>query len=216
MSKFIPDYVFDSIYDITPEILQSHGIRAALIDLDGTMVSHKTALPTEEVAAFLRRLEGNGIHVVVFSNNNANRVGTFCEPLGVDFISRAHKPFARAYAQAVEKLGLPIDQIAVIGDQIYTDVFGGNRAGALTCYVETLDRRFFWINVRYQLERGFIARGRRRMEARAHHALPEIPSPSQPPASRKARTRPHGSRRWALPPSSISAAAACAAARRPR
>ena len=50
-----------------------------------------------------------------------------------------------------------------------TDVFGGNRAGALTCYVETLDRRFFWINVRYQLERGFIARGRRRMEARAHH-----------------------------------------------
>ena len=154
--------------DITPGILQSHGIRAALIDLDGTMVSHKTALPTEEVAAFIRRLEDNGIHVVVFSNNNANRVGTFCEPLGVDFISRAHKPFARAYAQAVEKLGLPIDQIAVIGDQIYTDVFGGNRAGALTCYVETLDRRFFWINVRYQLERGFIARGRRRMEARRH------------------------------------------------
>ena len=83
-------------------------------------------------------------------------------------VRRAHKPFARAYAQAVEKLGLPIDQIAVIGDQIYTDVFGGNRAGALTCYVETLDRRFFWINVRYQLERGFIARGRRRMEARRH------------------------------------------------
>ena len=59
MSKFIPDYVFDSIYDITPEILQSHGIRAVLIDLDGTMVSHKTALPTEEVAAFIRRLEDN-------------------------------------------------------------------------------------------------------------------------------------------------------------
>ena len=63
MSKFIPDYVFDSIYDITPAILQSHGIRAALIDLDGTMVSHKTALPTEEVAAFIRRLEDNGIPV---------------------------------------------------------------------------------------------------------------------------------------------------------
>ena len=168
MSKFIPDYVFDSIFDITPELLKRHGIRAALIDLDGTMVSHKTALPTDEVASFVRRLEDAGIHVVVFSNNNAQRVGRFSEPLGVDFISRAHKPFARAYAQAVEKLGLPISQIAVIGDQIYTDVFGGNRAGALTCYVETLDRRYFWINVRYQLERGFIARGRRRMEARRH------------------------------------------------
>ena len=103
-----------------------------------------------------------------FPTTTRTASASFCEPLGVDFISRAHKPFARAYAQAVEKLGLPIDQIAVIGDQIYTDVFGGNRAGALTCYVETLDRRFFWINVRYQLERGFIARGRRRMEARRH------------------------------------------------
>ena len=94
MSKFIPDYVFDSIFDITPELLKRHGIRAALIDLDGTMVSHKTALPTDEVASFVRRLEDAGIHVVVFSNNNAQRVGRFSEPLGVDFISRAHKPFA--------------------------------------------------------------------------------------------------------------------------
>ncbi len=41
--------------------------------------------------------------------------------------------------------------------------------GALTCYVQTLDRRFFWVNVRYQIERGFIERGKHRMEARARH-----------------------------------------------
>ena len=116
MSKLIPDYVFDSIYDITPEVLTAHGVRGVLVDLDGTMASHKAALPPD-----------------------------------------------------TNRLGLSMREIAVIGDQIFTDVFGGNRAGALTCYVETLDRRFFWINVRYQLERGFIARGRRRMEARAHH-----------------------------------------------
>ena len=56
-----------------------------------------------------------------------------------------------------------------MGDQIFTDVFGGNRMGALTCYVQTLDRRFFWVNVRYQIERGFIERGKHRMEARARH-----------------------------------------------
>lgn len=77
--------------------------------------------------------------------------------------------FPGGFRKAANRLGLSMREIAVIGDQIFTDVFGGNRAGALTCYVETLDRRFFWINVRYQLERGFIARGRRRMEARAHH-----------------------------------------------
>ena len=85
------------------------------------------------------------------------------------YISHAGKPFSRGFRKAANRLGLSMREIAVIGDQIFTDVFGGNRAGALTCYVETLDRRFFWINVRYQLERGFIVRGRRRMEARAHH-----------------------------------------------
>ena len=104
-----------------------------------------------------------------FSNNHPERVGKFCEPLGVGYISHAGKPFSRGFRKAANRLGLSMREIAVIGDQIFTDVFGGNRAGALTCYVETLDRRFFWINVRYQLERGFIARGRRRMEARAHH-----------------------------------------------
>lgn len=169
MSKLIPDYVFDSIYDITPEILTSHGIRAVLVDLDGTMASHKAVLPPENLHTFVDRLQNAGITVLVFSNNNPSRVGKFCEALGVDFISRARKPFAKGYRMAEKKLGLPVSQMAVIGDQIFTDVFGGHRAGALTCYVETLDRRFFWINVRYQLERGFIARGRRRMEARAHH-----------------------------------------------
>ena len=70
------------------------------------------------------------------------------------YISHAGKPFSRGFRKAANRLGLSMREIAVIGDQIFTDVFGGNRAGALTCYVETLDRRFFWINVRYQLERG--------------------------------------------------------------
>ena len=169
MSKLIPDYVFDSIYDITPETLTAHGVRGVLVDLDGTMASHKAALPPDTLHTFVDRMRNAGIAMLVFSNNNAARVSRFCEPLGVDFISRAHKPFAKGYRLAAEKLGLSMDHIAVIGDQIFTDVYGGHRAGALTCYVETLDRRFFWINVRYQLERRFIALGRHEMEARAHH-----------------------------------------------
>lgn len=179
MSKLIPDYVFDSIYDITPEVLTAHGVRGVLVDLDGTMASHKAALPPDTLHLFVDRLKDAGIAVLVFSNNHPERVGKFCEPLGVGYISHAGKPFSRGFRKAANRLGLSMREIAVIGDQIFTDVFGGNRAGALTCYVETLDRRFFWINVRYQLERGFIARGRRRMEARAHHGCAEIRSCGQ-------------------------------------
>lgn len=169
MSKLIPDYVFESIYDITPALLQQHGIRGVLIDLDGTMASHKVSLPPDTLAPFVRTLHDDGLHVLVFSNNRRTRVGKFCEALGVDYICRATKPLARGFRRAARQLGLPLEQIAVVGDQIFTDVLGGNRVGALTCYVQTLDRRYFWVNVRYQIERGFIERGRRRMEARAHH-----------------------------------------------
>lgn len=169
MSKLIPDYVFDSIYDITPALFQRHGVSGVLIDLDGTMASHKTALPPGELVPFVQRLKSAGLSVLVFSNNRKDRVDKFCRVLGVDFIYKAGKPLSAGFRRAAARLGLSLSEIAVVGDQIFTDVFGGNRVGALTCYVETLDRRFFWINVRYQLERGFIARGRRRMKERAGH-----------------------------------------------
>lgn len=168
MSKLIPDYVFDKIYDITPSLLLSHGVRGVLIDLDGTMVSHKTALPPESLLPFVQALQEAGMKVLVFSNNREVRVRKFCDALGVDFISRAGKPFLSGFHQAAKQIGVPLTECAVVGDQIFTDVFGGNRVGALTCYVQTLDRRFFWINFRYQFERSFIARGKKRMEERAH------------------------------------------------
>ena len=169
MSKLIPDYVFESIYDITPALLQQNGVRGVLIDLDGTMASRKAALPPDTLAPFVRALHDAGLRVLVFSNNGASRVGRFCDALGVDYMSRAVKPLSFGFRRAAKRLGLPLHEIAVVGDQIFTDVLGGNSVGALTCYVQTLDRRHFWVNIRYRFEHRFIERGRRRMEARERH-----------------------------------------------
>ena len=138
MSKLIPDYVFDSIYDITPALLAKHGVRGVLIDLDGTMASHKAALPPEKLSPFVRTLPDAGLTVLVFSNNREARVGKFCRALGVDFISRAGKPFSAGFRRAAERLGLPLEQIAVVGDQIFTDILGGRNAGVLTLLVEPI------------------------------------------------------------------------------
>lgn len=169
MNKLIPNYVFDTIYDITPKFLKDHKISGVLIDLDGTMAPHTMALPPETVTIFINELKKENISVMVFSNNHPKRVGLFADKLGVPFVSHAKKPFQSSFHAAAKQMGLEMEQVAVIGDQIFTDVFGGNNAGALTCYVETMDRNYFWVNVRYQLERGFIARGRKRMKARANH-----------------------------------------------
>lgn len=158
----IPDFVFESIYEITPAFLQEHGLRGLLIDLDGTMASSRAPLPPETVRPWLDGMKAAGIRVLVLSNNKESRVARFCAPLDVEFLHRAVKPFRRGFKAGAQKLGLPMTEIAVVGDQIYTDTFGGNCAGATTCFVHSINRGDFWIGVRHQFERPFIYLGERR------------------------------------------------------
>lgn len=158
----IPDYVFDSIYEITPEFFQEHGLRGMLVDLDGTLASSRAPLPPEAVRPWFDGLQAAGVRVLVLSNNKESRVKRFCEPLGVPYLHRAVKPLGAGFRRGARALGLPLSQIAVVGDQIYTDTFGGNRAGAVTCFVRSVNRGDFWIGVRHQLEKPFIRLGRKR------------------------------------------------------
>ncbi len=171
MKNLIPDYVFSSIYEITPDFLIKNGVRGVLIDLDGTLASNKTAQPPypQELDAFLKTLRDSGLRVLVFSNNHKRRVGLFCKSLDTEFMYWACKPMLLGFRRASKRLGIPLKALAVIGDQIFTDVLGGNRVGALTCYVSTLDLRSPWVNIRCRIERGFVERGKKRMDKEARH-----------------------------------------------
>ncbi len=163
MNLFVPDYVFDSIYEITPEFLLERGVLGALIDLDGTLAPNKSALPQkpEELAAFLRRLRSKGLSVLIFSNNRGKRVRRFCKELDTEFLYWAVKPTLIGFRKASKRLSLKPEKLAVIGDQIFTDVLVGNRVGALTCLVRTLDNRSAWVKLRCRLEKTFIEKGKR-------------------------------------------------------
>lgn len=158
----VPDFVFDSIYEITPEFLKEHGLRGIMIDLDGTMASSHAPLPPDTVRPWMDALQAAGIRILVLSNNKESRVKRFCAPLGVPYIHRAVKPFGRGFRRGARVLALPMQQIAVVGDQIYTDTFGGNCAGAVTCFIRSINRGDFWIDMRHQLEKPFIRMGERR------------------------------------------------------
>ena len=166
-NPFIPQYVYDSIYDITPELLRAQQVRGVLIDLDGTMASRHEKTPSERVKPFLTGLLDAGIRVLVLSNNNETRVTRFCQALGVPWQHAAKKPFKQGFLQAAQALQVPINACAVIGDQIYTDTLGGNLAGVkATFYVTSFDAKDFWIRARYQFERPFIWHGKRKMKER--------------------------------------------------
>ncbi len=162
MSVLIPDYVLDSIYAITPELLKKHGIQAMYIDLDGTMASRHTPLPPETVAPFLQSILDAGIQVVVLSNNKKKRVELFCRDFPCPWLHRCLKPLGWGLARAKKLTGVPLKQTALVGDQIFTDVFCGNARGALTVLVDSLDvgtgRYIEW---RRKFEMKYINQGKR-------------------------------------------------------
>lgn len=162
VKKLTPTLAFDTLYQITPELLHRLHIKALLIDLDGTMASCHAPLPPDGLKEFLMQYGKEGIKVAVFSNNNEKRVSIFCQKLDIPFLAKVHKPFSAGYARAERFLGVPLSQTAVVGDQIYTDVFGGNRFCAASFYVRSWDEKDFINRLRFLVERPFVKKGFRR------------------------------------------------------
>jgi len=132
---FLPNEYVKDIFRMTPEKLKNKGIRGVITDLDNTLVEWDRPDATAEIIEWMRDMREAGIHVTIVSNNNEERVKAFSEPLGIPFIHRARKPMGKAFRQAVRQMGIPKEQVVVIGDQLLTDIFGGNRSGLHTVLV---------------------------------------------------------------------------------
>jgi HAD superfamily phosphatase (TIGR01668 family) len=141
----VPDAVAPHVTAIRPEALRARGIRGLIVDLDNTLTLWNDARCTPEVAGWLRGLEAADIRVCIVSNNGPERVARFCRGLvsPPPWIAYAGKPRRRAYRRALQRLGLPPATVAVVGDQVFTDVLGGKRAGLWTILVPPLGRREF-------------------------------------------------------------------------
>ncbi len=134
--NLIPQDYLNSILEVTPEYMASHGLKGIILDIDNTLIGHNVPLPDPDVMELLDKHRQNGIKLCVVSNNRRQRVSAFCEKIGVkDFVWDALKPAAKGYAKAAEIMGLSPQETAAVGDQIYTDVWGARRAG---CYAVLL------------------------------------------------------------------------------
>jgi HAD superfamily phosphatase (TIGR01668 family) len=140
----VPDAVVLRATRVRPTALTARGIRALLVDLDNTLGRWDEPQPEPRVARWLHEVRAAGIRVCVVSNNRPERVRRFCEPLGdVAWVASAGKPRRRAYARALDALGVGPHEAAALGDQVFTDVLGGKRAGLFTILVRPLGRREF-------------------------------------------------------------------------
>ena len=160
---FLPRLLTDSVTSLTPELLQDKGIKLLMLDFDNTIVPYTTNEPTEEMSAWLKSMAESPIQLCVVSNSKRDRVKAFCKAYGLDCITHAKKPFSKGIKECLTRYGLPPEQCALAGDQIYTDVLGANGVGVQSILVRAIDNHNFWLKARHVLELPwiFVARKRR-------------------------------------------------------
>lgn len=144
MRLLTPDLYVDSIFHIDLERLKLRNIKGLIIDIDNTLVGWDTKSATEEVKDWLLGLQQKGFQVCLVSNNTEDRVVKFNEALKLQAIHRATKPRRGAFRKAMKMMGTDLKSTAIIGDQIFTDVLGGNRMGIMTILVVPIKSKEFW------------------------------------------------------------------------
>lgn len=135
LKNFLPDEHVESVFHINPRELKEKGIKGVITDLDNTLVAWDVADATDNIKEWFKEMNDYGIQVTIASNNNEARVKLFSEPLDATFIYSARKPLAKAFKKAQKQMKLRKEEVVVVGDQLLTDVLGGNTAGFHTILV---------------------------------------------------------------------------------
>jgi len=138
MEKYIPDVYQKSIYTINYDSLFLRGIKCLLIDLDNTIVPVTIKSPNKKIKELFDDLKTRGFKVIIFSNSPKSRVKPFKDELDVDCCAKARKPFQKKYLKVMEEYQLSQEEVACIGDQLITDIQGGNKAGITTILVNPI------------------------------------------------------------------------------
>lgn len=145
MEKYIPDMYQKSIYAIDYDKLIKRGIKCLLFDLDNTITPVKMKTTSKKTKKFFSDLKEKGFKVIIFSNSPKKRVKPFKDALDVDCAASAHKPHPKKFLQVLKEYDYSISEIAIIGDQILTDIVGGNNIGITTILVNPISPiDFIW------------------------------------------------------------------------
>lgn len=139
-----PKEYFNKIEEITIEYLQKHKIKALILDMDNTLINYKKEMP-ERIEMWAKELLGQGVKLIIVSNSNRKeKLEKISKVLGIKYIIFAKKPLKSGLMKAKKILNENVENIAVVGDQIFTDVIGGNRCKMYTILVDELEEKDFW------------------------------------------------------------------------
>ena len=139
-----PKEYFNSVKDIKIEFLNKNNIKGLILDVDNTLIDYHQNF-AEEVKQWLKNLQGQGMKLCLLSNSNKKeKVKKIADEFGIPYRIFAKKPLKSGFLKVQKQMKEKTENIAVIGDQIFTDVIGGNRCGFFTILVEPIHEKDYW------------------------------------------------------------------------
>jgi len=138
--SLLPTARCDSVLELTPEVLRSMGVTLVLADLDNTLVKYGQRMPEPEVLAWRDSLRKSGIILFLLSNSRKpRRARDLAKVLECPYLGHAGKPGTKGFHTVLKRTGRGAKEAAMVGDQIFTDVLGANRAGIRSILVQPIE-----------------------------------------------------------------------------
>jgi uncharacterized protein len=170
--KLKPTAMVEAVWMISPEKLRQRGIRSVLFDLDNTVVDWNQEHVRPEVLEWANQCREAGLTLCICTNAHKKpRIERIAQQLGASYVATAGKPGVRGYRAALELVGCTPQEAVMIGDQVFTDIWGANRAGLATILVRPLCTRDFPAT---KITRFFERRVLRRWSAAGRTFLKEL------------------------------------------
>ncbi|MEG1880761.1 MAG: YqeG family HAD IIIA-type phosphatase [Oscillospiraceae bacterium] len=142
--RFIPDLFLNSVYDMDLEQIKARGFRAFIFDIDNTLVTYDDLIAPNHVKKWFDTLHANGFKTYLISNNNKARVKKFSESLNEKYYYSALKPRKKYLKVACRDMNVKPEETVLVGDQLITDIYGGNRMGMYTIFTKAISDNDHW------------------------------------------------------------------------
>lgn len=134
-----PDLILEgSVLNLTPDIIQRYQLRGLVLDVDETLVPIKVGAASKELQQWVAQIRPFTALCLVSNNLSEARIGGIAGSLNLPYYLGAAKPSRRKIRAAVREMDLPVHQVAMVGDRLFTDVLAGNRLGMFTILVEPI------------------------------------------------------------------------------
>ena len=159
----MPDYMFRTFDEITPEFLRGLGVNAILADIDNTLAPYEQPEPDDRIKGWITSLAEAGISIAFVSNNDRERVELFNRSLGVPAYWKSGKPFKKNLIKAMEALGGTRETTVMLGDQLLTDALAGHNLGVKCLIVPPIrDKKNAFFKFKRWLEKPTVRKFKRK------------------------------------------------------